>query len=65
MMLFFCIVLYEAMKTFDIVLKKYIVQSVKMMISVNKLQINFKFNGDIFLVRFDYQNQSDDDTTEV
>ena len=49
----FCIVSYKTMQTFDIVLK-----------TIHRPSVN-RFDGAIFLVRFDYQDQSDDDTTEV
>ena len=49
----FCIALYKTMQTFDIMLKK-----------IHDPSVN-QFDGDIFLLRFDYQSQSDDDTTEV
>ena len=42
------------MQTIDIVLKK----------EIHRPSVN-RFEGDIFLVRFDYQNESGDDTTEV
>ena len=38
----FCIVLYKTMQTFDIMLKK-----------MHRRSVN-RFDGDIFLVRFDY-----------
>ena len=41
------------MQTFDIALKK-----------IHRPSVN-RFDGAIFLVRFDFWNQSDDDTTEV
>ena len=41
------------MQTFDIMLKK-----------IHRSSIN-RFDGDIFLVRFNYENQSGDDKTEV
>ena len=50
--LFLCIV-YNMMQTFDIVLK-----------NIHNPSVN-QFLGHIFLVWFDYQNQSDDNTTEV
>ena len=40
--LLFCIVFYKMMQTFDIVLKK-----------IHRPSVN-RFDGDIFLVRFDY-----------
>ena len=46
-------VLYKTMQTFDSMLKK-----------IHRYSVN-RFDGDIFLVWFDYQNQSDDDTMEV